>query len=206
MNFKIRTSSHWSWLVLLAAVCFPRGVSAQTVSYNYAQGVNFVLLKTYKWVNIEGAGTSDPSLDRSIREAIEAQLASKGLQKSADGAQVLILYQASVMQEKEITMYSVDGFTWGYGPGWLRDQSFGFNNGYNFMGTPPMSTATDATIPVGNLVFDMYDFPNQQLVWRAEVSKALTFVGDADKRWQRLNKAVASLFGPYPPKPRSVIR
>lgn len=202
MIFKISKSFHWSWLLVLVAVCFPLGARAQTVSYNYAQGVNFALLKTYKWVNAEGVGASDQSLDRSIRQTIESQLASKGLKKSADGAEVLIAYQASVLEEREITMYSTDGEDWGYGPGWLRDQSFGYSKGYNFMGTPSISTATNARIPVGNLVFDMYDPRYRQLIWRAQVSQALIFVGDENKRWQRLNKAVTNLFGPYPPKPR----
>ena len=54
-------------------------------------------------------------------------------------------------------MYSRGGFALGYGPGWLRDESYGYNHGY-----------TDATIPIGNLVFDMYSrgFKRADLRWR----------------------------------------
>jgi len=191
-----------SGLILLLAMSLAGMAKAQTVSYMYAAGVNFYEVRTYKWVTIEGAEAADPSIDKSIREAVEFQLTNKGLMKSADHAQVLIAYQVSVRREKEIAMYSVGGFAWGYGPGWLRDESYGFRYGYDFTGAPSFSTATDATIPVGNLVLDMYDASFQDLIWRAEVSNALSFVGEPDKRWQHLTKAVATLFGPYPPKPR----
>jgi len=198
---RARKSFWGAWLTILAAVCSPLHAMAQTVSYNYAEGVNFALLRTYEWVSIEGAGTADQTLDGSIRQAIEVQLSRKGLTRSADHAQLLIVYQASVMREKEIKMYGIEGFAWGYGPGWIRDQSYGYNHGYTFVGVPSISTSTDSTIPIGNLVFDMYDSAYQDLIWRAHVSNALMFVGDADKK-RRLNNAVTQLFGPYPPKPR----
>jgi Domain of unknown function (DUF4136) len=199
---KVQWTFKWYRLALFVVVCFPRTAMAQTVSYNYAGGVNFAELKTYRWVDMEGAAAADPSLDRSIHEAIEVQLGRKGLTKSGDRAQVLILYQTSVGREKTIRIYSSEGFPWAYGPGWILDQSYGYSHGYNFVGVPPMSTATDEVIPIGNLVFDMYDSVHKDLIWRAEVSNALNFVADTDKRWKQLNKAIASLFGPYPPKLR----
>jgi len=202
MVCKAHGTFRWSWLTLFIALCLPLRTMAQTVSYNYAEGVNFAVLKTFNWISIEGAGAGDASLDRSIREAIEEQLAQRGLRKSADRPQLLILYQVSVGREKEITMYDTGGLAWGYGPGWIRDQSYGYNHGYAFFGVPSISTATDSTIPIGNLVFDMYDAMYEDLIWRAEVDRALIFVGDADKRWKRLNKAIINLFGPYPPKLR----
>jgi len=154
---------------------------AQTVSYNYAGGVNFAELKTYKWVNIEGAESPDRSLDKSIREAIEFQLTRKGLTKSAEHANLsLPIRRVSCGNGKSRCTAGGDS-RW--------------DTGLAGFGMRAMATTT-AT-------------PTQRFLSAtsfstciAEVSNALIFVGDADKRWQHLNKAVTRLFGPYPPKPR----
>jgi hypothetical protein len=81
--------------VFFATVCLPVVAMAQTASYNYARGVNFVAYKTYEWVNIKGAGAPDQALDRDIKQPIDAQLAAKELSRSTDGAQLHVAYQVS---------------------------------------------------------------------------------------------------------------
>jgi hypothetical protein len=177
-------------LVFIAALCFPVMAMGQTAIYNYAGGVNFAEYKTYKWVNIEGAAATDQALDQGIKQAIDAQLAAKGLVKSQEGAQLYVGYQISFRREKQIAQYRWGG-SGGYGPGWR----YGYNFGYDY-GDPAMSTATSSTIQLGNLVLDIYDSGYKDLVWRGSVSNAF----GPDQKKYNLDKATATLLKNYPPK------
>jgi hypothetical protein len=192
-------------LVSLAALGFPTNLKAQTVTYNYAQQVNFTEFKTYQWVNIGGVTATDPVLDRDIRAAIDAQLQNRAIMKRADGAQLLVAYQVSTDREKEIAWYEGD---WYYGPGWTFDMDYDYTHGFTFVCPSSLScsyafsTHTGSAIPFGHLVFDRYDSAYHDLVWRGRVSKAISFSGDSDKARQQLNKAVAKLIKAYPRAPR----
>ena len=186
-------------LVSILAACFPTASRTQTVTYNYAKGVNFVEFKTYDWVNIEGAVAADPVLDRDIRAVIDAQLSIKGLAKSHERAQLLIAYQASISREEDIRAY--EGYL-RYGPGWSYSAYYGYSYGPIFISPSLLSTETGSTIQIGHLVLDMYDSAYRDLVWRGRVSQAISFGEDPNKRQQNLNKAVAKLFKVYPRKPK----
>jgi hypothetical protein len=55
--------------VFYITACLPAIAMAQSVSYNYAQGVDFSLYRTYEWVDIDGASGGDQVLDREIKQA-----------------------------------------------------------------------------------------------------------------------------------------
>ena len=64
-------------LVLLlgkSAVC-------QDVKYNFDKSADFSKFKTYKWVVIKDAQKENDITDKQIEQAIDAQLATKGLSK-----------------------------------------------------------------------------------------------------------------------------
>jgi len=177
-------------MCIFAAMCLGGITVAQSVSYNYDQKADFAQYKTYKWVSIEGAAAPDQLLDKDIKQAIETQLASKGLSRVENGAQLLLAYQLSISQEQQITAYNSGGY-WGYGPGWGAG-----------WGAPSMSTMTSSTIHIGNLVLDMYDSAAKDLVWRGEASKTLGNPKDPEKRRKNINKAMAKLLKNYPPMPK----
>ena len=176
--------------IFLISACFPITGMAQSASYNYAQGVNFSILKTYEWVDIPGAAVSDSFLDAKIRQAIEAQLARKGLTKTNEGAQLYVAYQVSFAQEKEIKQY-MRGGAGGHGAGWEYFCSYGAS-----YGGPALSIENNSTIQFGNLVLDFYDSASKDLLWRGNVSKAF----NADHKKQILDKAAAKLLKTFPPK------
>jgi hypothetical protein len=180
-------------LVFFCATFLPFSAMAQDVAYNYAQDVNFSQFKTYKWVNIGDDVKPNQLLDNEIKQAIETQLANKGLTQSEDNAQLLISYQAFVTQEKQITAFNSGG-DWGYGPGWPY--------GYAFYGGPSITTATTSTIHIGNLILNIYDAGKKDLVWRGEMSKTLNPSTNPEKNRKNLNKAIAKLLNYYPPQPR----
>jgi len=152
---------------------------AQDVHYNFMPGTNFSKYHTYKWVAIEGGAHPNQIMDAEIKQAVDGQLASKGLTKTdSDKADLYIGYQIAVDQEKQWNGYGMGGgLRWG-----------------------GMASATSSTIDNGTLVLDMYDPGSKQLVWTGRASKTLDPSSNQEKNMKNLNKAMAKLLKDYPPK------
>jgi hypothetical protein len=89
---------------------------AQDVRYNFDKDTDFSKFKTYKWVVLKNATPVDDLTDKQIKDAIDAQLATKGLSKvDSDDANLFVGYQAAIGTEKQFTSFDSG---WGYGPGW----------------------------------------------------------------------------------------
>lgn len=161
--------------------------AAQDVRYNYTQGTNFSKYATYKWVRVPGAQYPNQILDEQIKQAIDAQLSLKGLRRTeGDDADLYVIYQAAVNQEKQWDAFSTGGTMWGYG-GW---------GGWGGMQT---TTVTSSTINVGTLNLDIYDVATKKQIWRGEASKTLKQNQKPEKLQKNLNKAMAKLLKNYPP-------
>src|SRR6266481_4941950 len=75
---------------------------AQDVKYNFMPGTNFSKYHTYKWINIPENVHPNQIVEQEIRQAIDSQLATKGLTKTDDDkADVYVGYQCSVDQERQ---------------------------------------------------------------------------------------------------------
>ena len=165
----------------VVTLCMAAPVLAQDVSYNAMPGADFAKFKTYKWVAIDGAEKPDQIVDQQIKQAIDAQLATKGLTKSTgDAADLLVGYQVAVNQEREWNAYGS-----------------GMGMGYRMGGG--MTTATSSTINIGTLGVDIYDSAGKQLVWRGSATKTLDTKVSPEKRQNNINKAVTKLLKNYPP-------
>ena len=176
-----------SWLLLLAGAA---PALAQDVRYNFDNTANFHAFTTYKWVVIKGAAQVNPIVDKQIRDAVDAELAKKGLKKTEDNnADLYIGYQAGVSQEKEFTSFDTG---WGYGPGWYGRGWYGGGGG--------MTTGTTSTIYVGQLALDMYSVQPHTLVFRTVGSKTLDADAKPEKQQKNLAKAVAKMLKNYPPE------
>src|SRR5215472_408284 len=163
---------------------------AQDVRYNFDKSADFSKFKTYKWVPIKDASKVSDLVDKQIKEAIDAELATKGLTKvDGDDANLYIGYQPAVGTEKQFNSYSTG---WGYGPGW----GGGWYGGYGGMTT---TTGSTSTIYTGQLALDMYDSKNKNLVWRGVASKTIDPNAKPDKQEKNLKKAVDKLLKNYPP-------
>ena len=162
---------------------------AQDVKYNYATGTDFAKFKTYRWIDLPTAEKPDALLDQQIRDAIDANLAKKGLTKApGETADVLVTYQMAVTQERQWNAYSTGGYGYG-GYGWR----------YGGMGGGT-TTATSSTLNVGTLAFDIYDTSAKKLVWKGTATKTLNPSKDPKKNQERLQKAMDKLLKNFPPK------
>ena len=95
---------------------------AQDVRTNYMPGTDFSKYHTYAWVDeVQGVpgigGHPDQILDTQVKQAIDSQMAGKGLTKVVDGGKpdLLLGYQLAIDQEKQI-----NGFASGMGGGGAR--------------------------------------------------------------------------------------
>jgi hypothetical protein len=167
---------------------------AQDVRYNFDKDANFDSFKTYKWVTLKDAARLNDLVEKQIKNAVDAELAKKGLTKSdADTADLYIGYQAGVTTEKQYTSFDTG---WGYGPGWGAGW-YGHGGGGMTMGS---TTGTTSTIYVGQLALDMYQASAKSLVWRGMASKTLDEKAKPEKQQKNLAKAVAKMLKNYPPK------
>ena len=162
---------------------------AQDVRYNFDKSTDFSKFKTYKWVQIKGASTANNLVDKQIKDAIDAELATKGLTKvDGDDANLYIGYQPAIGEEKQFNSYSSG---WGYGPGWG-------GGWYGGMGSTTTHGST-STIYKGQLALDMYDSAGHDLVWRGVASKTIDPKAKPEKQQKNLTKAIKKLLKNYPP-------
>ena len=176
-----REPVHLALLVgLILSAC--SSMLAQDVHYNFKAGTDFSKYHTYKWIDLPGNIPPDQLIDQEIKQAIDSQLAGKGLSKTdGDTADLYVGYQGAIDREKEWTAFG-DGFgPWGFGG----------------MG---MATATSSTIQNGTIVLDMYDPATKQLVWTGQATKTLNPSGNPEKNQKNLDKAMQKLLKNYPPK------
>jgi Domain of unknown function (DUF4136) len=176
-----------SFITLLLATS---SSTAQDVHYNFDRDTDFSQFTTYKWVPIKDVAKVNDLLDKQIKEAIDAELATKGLTKvEGDDANLYIGYQPAVRQEQQVNSYSTG---WGYGPGW---------GGGRYGGMSSTSThGSTSTIYRGQLALEMYDSANHDLIWRGIVSKTIDPKAKPEKQQKNLAKAVRKLLKNYPPQ------
>lgn len=152
----------------------------QDVKTNYLPSTDFSQFHTYKWVTIEGAQHPNQIADEEIKQAVDAQLAKKGLTKATgDTADLLVGYQVAVNQQKQWNAYGMGG-PWALGGG--------------------MATATSSTINVGTLVLDMYDSSVKKLVWTGRATNTINPSKSQEKNQEHLDKAMEKLLKDFPPK------
>ena len=177
-------------LALLVTALGANRTFAQDVRYNFDSSANFASFKTYKWIVMKDAPQMNPLVDKQIREAVDAELAKKGLTKSEDNnADLYVGYQAGMQKEKEFTSFSSG---WGYGPGWYGGGWYGAGGG--------MVSGSTSTIYLGQLALDMYAQAPHTLVFRSVASKELDTEAKPEKQAKNLSKTVAKMLKNYPPK------
>lgn len=162
--------------IALMAVCLTGIATAQKVVSQYDRATDFSKFKTYKWIIIQGT-TPNQIMAQNIVGLVNTALGEKGLLQSEGNTDLLVGFQTSVDQQRQINR---------------------FNNGDPRMGG--MGQATTSIIEVGTLVVDMYDPGQKQLVWRSSATKTLIPGGNPEKNYERLEEAVDKLLKDFPPK------
>ena len=159
----------------------PGGAKAQKVNVDFDKAVDFSKFKTYMWAT--GTPVANPMANQRVIAGIEAQLASKGLQKVASNADLEVLYHGAVGQQTQLNSTNMGG--WGYG--WGR---------YGGVGT---TTTTVQNIPTGELIVDIGDIQSKKFIWRGIAKDTLS--DNPEKNQKKLEKAITKMFQKFPPPP-----
>jgi hypothetical protein len=176
-----------SALVLALVACsMTRG---QDVRTNYMPGTDFSKYHTYAWVDeVKGVprigGQPDQILDAQVKQAVDAQMAAKGLTKLADGdkADLLLGFQLAIDRERQIN---------GFGNAWGGRGPWG--------GGLDSFSATTSTINVGTFVLGMYDPAAKKLVWIGAAQHSIDLSKKQEKNQEKLNKGAQKLLKDFPP-------
>ena len=176
-------------VVLSAAV----GHSRTKVRTDYDPETSFSDLGTYAWsqdggeVEPEQAFLS-PLLEKRIQDAVDLNLASKGLQEtSADEADLLVSYHVTT----RYTGYRRPYYG-GYGYG-----GYGYGGyGYDRYGYPGY---VDHYLQV-TLVIDFHDVRTGELIWRSWATKDMARQPSPHDVAKYARKAVKKMFKKFPPE------
>jgi len=186
------TARFGAGLILALVACSV--MHAQDVRTNYMPGTDFSKYRSYAWVDeVQGVpaigGHPDQILDAQVKQAIDSQMAAKGLTKVADGGKpdLLLGYQLMIDREKQINGF---GDSWGGWGGW------GGPWGGNSFGSFSASTSTNY---VGTFVIGMYDPAARKLVWIGGAQHAIEPSKKPEKNQERLNKGAQKLLKDFPP-------
>ena len=106
---------------LAAVLCLGAMAMAQDVRFDYDRSANFSTYKTYQWAGDSPNASGNQLMDQNIKQAIDEQLAAKGLRRVESGGDLQVSYQAAVQQEKQFD---------------------GFGTGFRFNGTGRVTTST----------------------------------------------------------------
>ena len=152
----------------------------QHIQTDFDHQANFSQYKTYSWHEIKA---SNSLWDDRIKEAVNAQLGSKGWIQVDSGGNVVIVAIKTTQTERTLqTFYD------GMGGGWRWRGFGGFGE----------STTTEQDYKEGTLVVDMYDASTKQLIWRGSAEEMLS--DKAEKNEKSLDKGVAKMFKSFPPR------
>jgi hypothetical protein len=166
-----------------AAAC-----SSVEVHYDYDVEADFSAFRTYAWIpqpastggGAEAARQRNTLLDKRVRAAVDAQMATKGFRLDEANPDVLVVYHTGLADKVEVTDwgYTYAGSYWGWAG---RDID--------------VSTYTE-----GTLIVDLVEAASKELVWRGSAVGTVDPSASPEQREERLNDAVARMFANYPPR------
>jgi hypothetical protein len=151
--------------------------SAAKVSTDYDHSANFGRYKTYSWAKVQ---TANSIWDARVKDAVNKQLAAKGLTQAPSGGDVSITAVETTRTQQQLNTYY-------HGFGGRRFGGFGD------------ATTTVDKYKVGALVVDVFDAGSRNLIWRGSASDTLS--GNPEKNTKNLDKCVRKMFSHFPPSP-----
>jgi hypothetical protein len=127
----------------------------------------------------DGTPARNPLMATRIVDAIDSQMALKGLTKATGPTDpdLLITYHAAVEYETQLNTVGM-GYGWGY-----------------YGGT---TTTYVDKIPIGTLLIEMGDPKAQKMIWRGQGSDELS--DKPEKIEKKINQVVEKLFKKFPPE------
>ena len=174
--------------LILAAGC-----AGQQVTTDYSPATSFSQFKTFALVSSPDTTAAQQLLDQRVRNAVQAQLTTKGLALAdRQNADLYVGYGMVDKTHRQVYTYN-DGWGWGGGWGW---RYWRYGVAWPMTVQRQIETYTDGTVVV-NLV----DAKTKQVVWEGEVPDVVNLPVDNPVRaTKEVDAAVTKLFTKYPPQ------
>jgi Domain of unknown function (DUF4136) len=170
-----RQYHRWFPFVTLMLLC----ACAPNVAVDYDKSTDFSRYHSYHWGT--GMPAKNPETDRQIVEAIDDQLARKGLTKTDADPDLVVTYHAATHEEID---YNEGG---GYAGSGVKYGS----------AISPSASDIPMRVQVGTIMVDMYDTKRQRRVWHGEGSDVM--MNDPAKRSAEIQKGAVKMFEKFPP-------
>ena len=164
---------------LVAALVVTSASAWANITTDYDHKVDFAHYKTYSWGNVK---TPDSLWDSRIRQAVDGQLAAKGLTQVPSGGDVVVTARDAIHNQEQLNTFYDN-----------------FGGGRRFGGGFGTSTTNVDTYKVGTLIIDVIDAQTKNLVWRGAATD--TLASKPDKNIKALDKNVQKMFQHFPPSP-----
>jgi hypothetical protein len=171
------------------------GCAGQHVTTDYSPTASFSQFRTFALVS-QPDSASHQLLDDRVGQAVQTQLAAKGLTATDRGhADLFVGYGVVDHTRKEV--YTT-GTGWGWGGGWgWRSHRWG-------VAWPVDLQRSVETYTDGSVVVNLVDAKTKRVVWQGEVADALSLpAGNPGQATQRIDQAVTKMFAKYPPQPKA---
>jgi hypothetical protein len=172
-------------------ICILSACSTVTVTTDYDHSANFAKYHTYYYAPPRKGGSMSPTSEAALRDALRAELATRGLTETSPNKADLDVVRHVFVQEKVSVQQWTD---WGYGYGYGRGWPYGFGYYHMWPGAP--MTYTDVNqYHEGTLIVDFVDTRTKNLVFRG-VGTAV--VGGPESNAEKIREGVAKMMAEFP--------
>jgi hypothetical protein len=180
-------------LTLGMGLILAAGCAGQQVTTDYSPATSFSQFKTFALVSSPDTAAAQQLLDQRVRNAVQAQLTTKGLTPAdRQNADLYVGYGMVDKTHRQVYTYN-DGWGWGGGWGWRY---------YRWGVAWPMTVQRQVeTYTDGTVVVNLIDAKTKQVVWEGEVPDVVNLpVDDPIRATKEVDAAVTKLFTKYPPQ------
>jgi len=180
-------------LTLGIGLILAAGCAGQQVTTDYSPATSFSQFTTFALVSSPDTAAAQQLLDQRVRNAVQAQLTTKGLTPAdRQNADLYVGYGMVDKTHRQVYSYN-DGWGWGGGWGW---RYYRWGVAWPMTVQRRVETYTDGTVVV-NLV----DAKTKKVVWEGEVPDVVNLPVDNPVRaTKEVDAAVTKLFTKYPPQ------
>lgn len=194
-------------LALLMSAC--AGIPANS---DYAADYDFQGVTTFAWLPqpvIDGAGIA-PDLDNDlvrqrVVDAVDSQLAAKGISKALDGipASVLVTYHLGKEEKVNVSSFGSWYTYFGYYPcyycGYRPGYRSSFGHGHFGQGGFFDEEISVRRYEESSLIIDIIDAESKKLVWRGTSKRRMPNMETPQERRQYIQESVAAVLVNFPP-------
>ena len=178
------------------------------VSSDYAADYDFTEVTTFAWLPMavtaeKGAGTDlDNDLVRQrVTEAVDVELAGKGLSRVLDGVQASVLVTYHLGKEEKINFNSFGSWYthFAYYPCYYCDYRPGYGQGYFGHGHFYDDDVWVRSYEESSLMIDIIDAKSKKLVWRGTSKRVMPSLDTPQERRSYIHETVAAVLAKFPP-------